>query len=137
MRVWRRRGERSNLAVSLERPTARQRGIMVWGAIAHDSTPRLVRIQGTLNAQRYVQNVLRPRLPWPAYSSDLSPIEHVWEVIVRRLQTLPLPRTNDQLWQIVEREWRTIPQDTIRTLIDSVPKRVSSRIAIRGGSTSY
>ncbi|GFT36371.1 transposable element Tc1 transposase [Trichonephila clavipes] len=72
-------------------------------------------------------------LPWPAYSPDLSPIEHVWDVIGRRLQTLPLPRMNDQLWQMVEREWRTIPQDTIRTLIDSV----SSCIAARGGSTSY
>ncbi|GFX13843.1 transposable element Tc1 transposase [Trichonephila clavipes] len=126
---------------------------MVWGAIAYDSTSPLVRIQGTLNAQRYVQNVLRPveipyiqglpnaifqqdnarphtarisqqalrgvqMLPWPAYSPDLLPIEHVSDVIGRRLQTLPLPRTNDPLWQMVEREWRTIPQDTIRTLIN-------------------
>ncbi|GFX60274.1 transposable element Tcb1 transposase [Trichonephila clavipes] len=132
----------------------------------------LVRIQGTLNAQHYVQNVCSPvaipylqglpdaifqqdnahphtarisqhalrgvqMLPWPAYSPDLSPIEQVRDVIGRRLQTLPLPRTNDQLWQMVEREWRTIPQDTIRTLIDSVPTRVSSCIAARGGSTSY
>ncbi|GFV04238.1 transposable element Tcb1 transposase [Trichonephila clavipes] len=60
IRVWRRRGERFNPAVTVERPTARQRGIMVWGAIVSDSTSPLVRIQGTLNAQRYVQNVLRP-----------------------------------------------------------------------------
>ncbi|GFW43116.1 transposable element Tc1 transposase [Trichonephila clavipes] len=69
-------------------------------------------------------------LSWPAYSPDLSPIEHVRDVIGRRLQTLPLPRTNDQLWQMVEREWRTIPQGTIHTLIDSVPRRVSSCIAV-------
>ncbi|GFT77657.1 transposable element Tcb1 transposase [Trichonephila clavipes] len=75
--------------------------------------------------------------PWPAYYPDLSPIEHVWDVIGRRLQTLPLPRTNDQLWQMVERKWRTIPQDTIRTLIDSVPRRVSSCIAARVDSTFY
>ncbi|GFU31038.1 transposable element Tc1 transposase [Trichonephila clavipes] len=126
---------------------------MVWGANAYDSTSPLVRIQGTFNAQRYVQNVLRPvaipylqglsnavfqqdnarphtarisqhalrgvqMLPWAAYSPDLSPIAHVWDVIGCRLQTLPLPRTNDPLWQMVEREWRTIHQDTIRTLID-------------------
>ncbi|GFU55430.1 HTH_Tnp_Tc3_2 domain-containing protein [Trichonephila clavipes] len=36
-------------------------------------------------------------LPWPAYSPDISPIEHVWDVIGHRLQTLPLPRSNDQL----------------------------------------
>ena len=172
IRVWRRRGDRSNPAVTVERPTARQRGIMVWGAIAYNSMSPLVRIQGTMRAQRYVDNVLRPvaipylqgmpnaifqqdnarphtahmcqhalqgiqMLPWPPYSPDLSPIEHVWDVIGRRLQTLPLPRSEDELWQMVEREWRAIPQDTIRTLIDSMPRRVSSCIAVRGGPTSY
>ncbi|KFM63364.1 Transposable element Tc1 transposase, partial [Stegodyphus mimosarum] len=76
-------------------------------------------------------------LPWPPYSPNLSPIEHMWDGIGRRLQTLPLPRSEDELWQMVEREWRAIPQDTIRTLIDSMPRRVSSCIAVRGGPTSY
>ncbi|GFY18932.1 transposable element Tcb1 transposase [Trichonephila clavipes] len=135
IRVGRRRGERSNGAVTVEHPIARKRDIMVRDAIAYDSTLNLVRIQGTLNAQRYVQNELRTMLPWPAYSSDLSRIEHVWDVIGRRLQTLPLPCSNDQLCQMIEREWRIIPQNTIRNLIDSVPRRVSSCIAARGGST--
>ncbi|KFM71980.1 Transposable element Tcb1 transposase, partial [Stegodyphus mimosarum] len=67
----------------------------------------------------------------------LSPIEHVWDVIGRRLQTLTVPHSEDELWQMVEREWKDIPQDAIRPLIDSVPKRVSSCIAVRGGPTSY
>ncbi|GFT47164.1 transposable element Tc1 transposase [Trichonephila clavipes] len=81
---------------------------------------------------RISQHALRGEqmLQWPACSPDLLPIEHLWDVIGRRLQTLPLPRTNNQLWQMVEREWRTIPQDTIHTLIDSVPRRVSSCIAV-------
>ncbi|UYV78715.1 K02A2.6-like [Cordylochernes scorpioides] len=100
VRVWRRRGERSNPAAIVERPTVRQRGIMVWGAIAYDSRSPLLRIQGTMTAQRYVDDVLRPdnarphtarisqqalqdvqMLPWPPYSPDLSPIEHVCVVI--------------------------------------------------------
>ncbi|KFM57473.1 Transposable element Tcb1 transposase, partial [Stegodyphus mimosarum] len=166
IRVWRRRGDRSIPAVTVERPIARQRGIMVWGAIAYDSRSPLVRIQGTMTSQRYLDNVLRPvvitylqRLPnaifrphsaricqhalqgiqmllWPPYSPDLSPIEHVWDVIGRRLQILPLPRSEDELRQMVEREWRSIPQDTIRTLIDSMPRRVSSCIAVRANSPS-
>ncbi|KFM76878.1 Transposable element Tc1 transposase, partial [Stegodyphus mimosarum] len=139
IRVWRRCGDRSNPAVTVERLTARQRGIMVWGAIAYDSRSPLVRIQDTMTAQGYLDNVVRPvaipdlqrlpnaifqqdnarshsaricqhalqgmqMLPWPPYSSDLSPIEHVWDVIGRRLQTLPLPRSEDELWQMVERE---------------------------------
>ncbi|UYV68766.1 hypothetical protein LAZ67_6000748 [Cordylochernes scorpioides] len=167
VRVWRRRGERSNPAAIVERPTVRQRGIMVWGAIAYDSRSPLLRIQGTMTAQRYVDNVLRPvtlpylqgvpnalyqqdnarphtarisqqalqdvqMLPWPPYSPDLSPIEHVWDIIGRRLHALPQPRSEDELWQMVEREWRAIPQDAIRTLIDSLPRRVAACIAVRG-----
>ncbi|UYV72787.1 hypothetical protein LAZ67_10000711 [Cordylochernes scorpioides] len=33
---------------------------------------------------------------------------------------------------MVEREWRAIPQDAIRTLIDSLPRRVAACIAVRG-----
>ncbi|UYV85123.1 hypothetical protein LAZ67_X004632 [Cordylochernes scorpioides] len=166
VRVWRRRGERSNPAAIVERPTVRQRGIMVWGAIAYDSRSPLLRIQGTMTAQRYVDDVLRPvtlpylqgvpnalyqqdnarphtarisqqalqdvqMLPRPPYSPDLSPIEHVWDIIGRRLHALPQPRSEDELWQMVEREWRAIPQDAIRTLIDSLPRRVAARIAVR------
>ncbi|UYV84839.1 hypothetical protein LAZ67_X003662 [Cordylochernes scorpioides] len=143
VRVWRRRGERSNPTAIVERPTVRQRGIMVWGAIAYDSRSPLLRIQGTMTAQRYVDDVLRPvalpylqrvpnalyqqdnarphtarisqqalqdvqMLPWPPYSPDLSPIEHVWDIIGRRLHALPQPRSEDELWQMVEREWRAI-----------------------------
>ncbi|UYV63612.1 hypothetical protein LAZ67_2004968 [Cordylochernes scorpioides] len=166
VRVWRRRGERSNPAAIVERPTVRQRGIMVWGAIAYDSRSPLLRIQGTMTAQRYVDDVLRPvtlpylqgvpnalyqqdnarphtarisqqalqdvqMLPWPPYSPDLSPIEHVWDIIGRRLHALPQPRSEDELWQMVEREWRAIPRDAIRTLIDSLPRRVAACIAVR------
>ncbi|UYV84347.1 hypothetical protein LAZ67_X001911, partial [Cordylochernes scorpioides] len=169
VRVWRRRGERSNPAAIVERPTVRQRGIMVWGAIAYDSRSPLLRIQGTMTAQRYVDDVLRPvtlpylqgvsnalyqqdnarphtarisqqalqdvqMLPWPPYSPDLSPIEHVWDIIGRRLHALPQPRSEDELWQMVEREWRAIPQDAIRTLIDSLPRRVAACIAVRDAS---
>ncbi|UYV83536.1 Transposase [Cordylochernes scorpioides] len=172
VREWRRRGERSNPAAIVERPTVRQRGIMVWGAIAYDSRSPLLRIQGTMTAQRYVDDVLRPvtlpylqgvpnalyqqdnarphtarisqqalqdvqMLPWPPYSPDLSPIEHVWDIIGRRLHALPEPRSEDELWQMVEREWRAIPQDAIRTLIDSLPRRVAACIAVRGGPTCY
>ncbi|UYV71204.1 hypothetical protein LAZ67_8002157 [Cordylochernes scorpioides] len=169
VRVWRRRGERSNPAAIVERPTVRQRGIMVWGAIAYDSRSPLLRIQGTMTAQRYVDDVLRPvtlpylqgvpnalyqqdnarphtariskqalqdvqMLPWPPYSPDLSPIEHVWDIIGRRLHALPQPCSEDELWQMVEREWRAIPQDPIRTLIDSLPRRVAACIAVRDRS---
>ncbi|UYV68874.1 hypothetical protein LAZ67_6001398 [Cordylochernes scorpioides] len=129
-------------------------------------------MEGTMTAQRYVDDVLRPvtlpylqevpnalyqqdnarphtacisqqalqdvqMLPWPPYSPDLSPIEHVWDIIGRRLHALPQPRSEDELWQMVKREWRAIPQEAIRTLNDSLPRRVAACIAVRGGPTCY
>ncbi|UYV78283.1 hypothetical protein LAZ67_16000812 [Cordylochernes scorpioides] len=95
----------SNPAAFLERPITRQRGIIVWGAIVYDTRSHLVRIQGTMTAQRYVDDVLPP-------------------------VTLPyLQGPEDELWQMVEREWRAIPQDAIGSLIDSLPRRVAVCIA--------
>ncbi|UYV72404.1 Transposase [Cordylochernes scorpioides] len=133
VRVWRRRGERSNPAAIVERPTMRQRGIMgVPNALYQqdNARPHTARI-----SQQALQDV--QMLPWPPYSPDLSPIEHVWDIIGRRLHALPQPRSEDELWQMVEREWRAIPQDAIRTLIDSLPRRVAACIAVRGGPTCY
>ncbi|UYV60676.1 RPS10 [Cordylochernes scorpioides] len=132
VRVWRRRGERSNPAAIVERPTVRQRGIMgVPNALYQqdNARPHTARI-----SQQALQDV--QMLPWPPYSPDLSPIEHVWDIIGRRLHALPQPRSEDELWQMVEREWRAIPQDAIRTLIDSLPRRAAACIAVRELTTT-
>ncbi|UYV82441.1 hypothetical protein LAZ67_21002182 [Cordylochernes scorpioides] len=41
-------------------------------------------------------------LPLPLVSSDLSLIEHVWDVIGCRLRALPQPRSEDELWLMVD-----------------------------------
>ncbi|UYV62625.1 hypothetical protein LAZ67_2001351 [Cordylochernes scorpioides] len=51
---------RSNPAAFVERRTSRQRGIMVWGAIANNNRSPPIRIEGIMTAQRYVDDVLRP-----------------------------------------------------------------------------
>ncbi|UYV63297.1 hypothetical protein LAZ67_2003685 [Cordylochernes scorpioides] len=181
VRVWRRRGERSNPAAIVERPTVRQRVIMVWGAIVYDSRSPLLRIQGTMTAQRYVDDVLRPvtlpylqgvpnalyqqdnarphtarisqqalqdvqMLPWPPYSPDLSPIEHVWDIIGRRLHALPQPRSEDELWQMAEKDEDykpiedtqgyhgnpapNVPNQTMLPLVDVSPADSDSEITV-------
>lgn len=70
----------------------------------------------------------------PANSHDLSPIKQIWDVIGRYLKTLPLLRSEDELLQKVDREWRAIPQDAIRTQFDSV---LIDLFAVHGGSKSY
>jgi transposase len=63
-------------------------------------------------------------LPWPSKSPDLNPIKHLWNHLDKGVhQRQPAPQTLDQLCQILEQEWRTIPINNIRELIESMPRR--------------
>ncbi len=56
-----------------------------------------------------------PVLAWPAYSPDMSPIEHVWDALDRRIrQRVPVPANIQQLCTAIEEEWLTFlrPQST-------------------------
>jgi hypothetical protein len=48
--------------------------------------------------------------PWPARSPDLNPIEHIWDIIERRLTTLHrLPQTLAQLQHEIQLAWDQVP----------------------------
>ena len=78
-------------------------------------------------------------LPWPARSPDLSPIEHLWDEVGRRLRdNYELSAVNvNQLADRTRHEWNAIPQDTIQHLILSMPRRLAECMEKRGGHTSY
>jgi transposase len=49
----------------------------------------------------------------PAYSPDISPIEHVWDALDRRVrQRVPVPANIQQLRTAIEEEWDKIPVST-------------------------
>ncbi|KFM69281.1 Transposable element Tc1 transposase, partial [Stegodyphus mimosarum] len=63
-----------------------------------NARPHTARIVKSFFAAQQVQ-----LLPWPACSPDMSPIEHVWDVIGRRLARDPRPVASaDELWNIKE-----------------------------------
>jgi transposase len=63
-------------------------------------------------------------LPCPAYSPDMSPIEHVWDAMDRRVrQHVRVPANIEQLCTAIEEEWDNIPQATINSLINSKQRR--------------
>ncbi len=56
-----------------------------------------------------------PVLEWPAYSPDMSPIEHVWDALDRRIRRrVPVPANIQQL------RTANIPQATINNLTNSM-----------------
>jgi transposase len=77
-------------------------------------------------------------LPWPSKSPDLNPIEHLWDQLDKSLrQRRPPPQTLDQLRQMLQQEWQTIPRNNVRNLIESMPRRCRAVLAARGGHTGY
>ncbi|GFX64434.1 hypothetical protein TNCV_4043241 [Trichonephila clavipes] len=66
-------------------------------------------------------------LPLPAYSLDMSPIEHVWDLVWWRLARDPHPAAI----------WNSLPQADIQNLFDSMPCCIAALIAAHGGYTKY
>ncbi|GFX61079.1 HTH_Tnp_Tc3_2 domain-containing protein [Trichonephila clavipes] len=66
--------------------------------------------------------------------SDLSLIEHVWDMMGRRLYLL---WNIDDLARQLEQIWQEIPQVTIGVLYHSMPRHVTACIQARGGLTPY
>ena len=127
---------------------------MVWGGVKERSRTLLVVDAGYLTGRRYVipfiqaqaknvtfqQDNARPHivrvvrdyltqqnvdvLPWPAVSSDLSPIEQVWDEMERRLRHLQnQPATLADMGPALIRIWNNIPEAFFNTLIRSMRRR--------------
>jgi hypothetical protein len=77
-------------------------------------------------------------LPWPAFSPDLSPIEHLWDKLDRRVRKRhPAPTTIGELRQALREEWNNISIREINGLINSMHRRIRAAMAANGGHTRY
>lgn len=77
-------------------------------------------------------------LPWPARSPDLNPIEHLWDIIGRRVRQREPPVQNlQELTAALHEEWQRIPQNQIRRLIQGMRRRLEAVVRVRGGYTRY
>uniref|UniRef100_A0A3B3I5N2 Tc1-like transposase DDE domain-containing protein n=1 Tax=Oryzias latipes TaxID=8090 RepID=A0A3B3I5N2_ORYLA len=77
-----------------------------------------------------------PVLAWPAYSPDMSPIEHVWDALDRRIRRrVPVPANIQQLRIAIE--LTNIPQATIDNLINSMRRIWVALHEANGGHTRY
>jgi hypothetical protein len=73
-----------------------------------------------------------------AYSPDISPIEHTWDVLDRHVrQHVPVPANIHQLRTAIEEDWDRIPQATISSLINSMGRRCVALHQANGGHTIY
>uniref|UniRef100_A0A8L0DW83 Tc1-like transposase DDE domain-containing protein n=1 Tax=Oncorhynchus mykiss TaxID=8022 RepID=A0A8L0DW83_ONCMY len=96
----------------------------------------------TSHTARYVRDFLRNRnvslLPWPAKSPNLNPIEHVWDLLDRRVKAraIPLRNVREFVGALVE-EWGNISQQELANLVQSMRRRCTAVLNAAGDHTRY
>ncbi|XP_067678703.1 uncharacterized protein [Haliotis asinina] len=81
-------------------------------------------------SMQYLAQKNIPVLQWPAQSPDLSPIEHLWDEIGRRLSRRHQMDNIRELEVALVREWNAIPKNTTQRLINSDAPHVSMQMAV-------
>ncbi|GFY28693.1 transposable element Tcb2 transposase [Trichonephila clavipes] len=84
----------------------------------------------TLAVEELLESEDITRVDWPAYSSDLNPIEHVWDALGRHIAArLHHPENTQQLKQMLIEEWALLPQEMLHQLVLSMRRLCEATIA--------
>ena len=111
-------------------PFARQRpGVII---LQDDARP---------HTARYTMDVLNNNnvqlFEWPSRSRDLSLIEHMWDVLGRRVRERHNANNVRDLERALHREWNNIPKAEVNRHVSSMRRRCLAVIASNGGHTQY
>ncbi|GBM70179.1 hypothetical protein AVEN_11763-1 [Araneus ventricosus] len=88
--------------------------------------------------RRYLESETIPQMTWPVISPDQNSIEHVWDMLGRRIAGPSEPRgTLHELQQALRQEWALLPQQAINDTIASMPRRCQACISARGYRIHY
>jgi len=122
-------------------------GIKCYSPMSHDFVSGFLMGECMCGAQRrphsanYTRQVLAENniatLEWPSRYPDLSPIEHVWDILGRRIYAQNDVNNVRQLEAALLEEWANIPTASINKLINSMRKRCTTVIDKNGYHTRY
>jgi hypothetical protein len=71
----------------------------------------------------FLQQEAVQKIPWPAMSPDMNPIEHVCDFIGRKInQRNPKCQHIDELRTAILQEWQQFPQERLRRLVRSMTR---------------
>ncbi|GFU44637.1 transposable element Tcb2 transposase [Trichonephila clavipes] len=136
--IWRERGSRNQPSNIIERDRYGGRGVLMPYGSAVPFHGRQCIMPSHSSCRTALRERGYERMDWPARSPDLSPIEHVWDFLGRRLaaRTLP-PVTIRELRLALQDEWVAMPQQLIDTLILSMGRRCETCLAVTGDHIPY
>lgn len=175
--VWRNAQEKYDPKCLIPTFKSGQQSVMIWGCFTKNKLGPLVRLEGRITANIYIDvlnNYLLPfinslenknnyifqednapihkanavkkwevenkitSLPWPAQSPDLNPIENLWDELDRKVRKhKPLPKNQDDLWQILQNEWLKLDESIYKNLVNSMSRRIAAVIENKGNPTKY
>ena len=108
-------------------PLVQQRNLILQ---QNNARPHVARV-----CQDFLANNNIAPLAWPPYSPDLTPIQHMWDELDRRVRKRRNPHaTLAQLRNALIDEWNNIPMRTVNALVNSIQRRIRAAPAARGGT---
>jgi transposase len=115
-------------------PTMRRTFLKGKGRFQEDNArPHTVKV-----AKEFWEKTGLRKLSWPAQSPDLNPLENLWAEVKRSVQNRKKqPSSLAELDRHVVKAWKNIPTSLIKSLVDSMPRRIEAVIAAKGGPTKY
>ena len=106
-------------------PLVQQRNLILQ---QDNARPHVARV-----CQDFLANNNIAPLAWPPYSPDLTPIEHMWDELDRRVRK----RRNPPATLAQLRNALIDPDATVNALVNSIQRRIRAATAARGGHTRY
>ncbi|CAH1366197.1 unnamed protein product [Tenebrio molitor] len=78
-------------------------------------------------------------LPWPSRSPDLNPIENMWALMTRKMNTGNhfRPQNVEELWDRIQEEWNELTPNYTEVLVASMLRRLDNVIDKNGVATKY
>ena len=98
----------------------------------HDNDPK----HTTKIVNKFIDENGTSVLPWPPQSMDLNPTEHLWDELERQIPKTQR-YTKSKFITAIESKWNEITADTLKKLINSMPRRLLEVIKVKGYQTSY
>ena len=75
-------------------------------------------------------------IKWPGNSADLNPIENIWGLMKNKLEKKDI-RTLPGLRMEIDKMWRSLKKSYLKTLAESMPKRLKLIIKKKGSMLKY